>query len=78
MLASQRKARTLVRRLVQDLGEEVDLSPLYSPVGLDLGGRSPSDIAIAIAAEIQVLQYSKAGHKHLRLEADELKVESES
>jgi xanthine dehydrogenase accessory factor len=59
MLASRRKAQALVQQLLEDLGEEVDLGPLHAPVGLDLGGRSPEDIAIAIAAEIQGLKKKK-------------------
>ena len=66
MLASKRKARSLIQRLVEEVENTIDLSVLYSPVGLDLGGRSPDEIAIAIAAEIQALRYGKEGHKHMR------------
>jgi len=73
MLASKRKARTLIQRLVEESDDEVNMSVLYSPVGLDLGGRSPDEIAIAIAAEIQALRYGKEGHKHMRGQGSLLK-----
>ena len=73
MLASKRKARRLIQRLVEESENEVNMSVLYSPVGLDLGGRSPDEIAIAIAAEIQALRYGKEGHKHMRAQGAVLK-----
>ena len=73
MLASKRKARSLIQRFVEECENEVNLDVLYSPVGLDLGGRSPDEIAIAIAAEIQALRYGKEGHKHMRARGSVLK-----
>lgn len=67
MLASRKKAETLLRRLTRELGDRADLSVVYSPVGLDLGGSSPEDIAISVVAEILSLRHGKAGHRHLRI-----------
>jgi xanthine dehydrogenase accessory factor len=38
-----------------------DFERLRSPVGLDLGGRAPAEIALAIMAEIVALRYSGTG-----------------
>jgi xanthine dehydrogenase accessory factor len=37
------------------------LSRIFSPVGLDLGARSPSEIALAVMAEIVAQRYSRDG-----------------
>lgn len=66
MVASGRKAAGLVGRLREEHGADIDLGPLYTPVGLDLGGSTPEEIALSIAAEIQAVRYCKAGHRHLR------------
>jgi xanthine dehydrogenase accessory factor len=47
--------RTQERRraaLVEQGFEEADLDRIHGPAGLDLGGRSPAQVALAIAAEI--------------------------
>ena len=40
---------------------------VYSPIGLDLGGKTPGEIAISVIAEITKLFNSRTG-KHLRIE----------
>ena len=72
MLGSRSKAASTLQRLVDELGNQVNLDPVYCPVGLDLGGGSPEEIAIAIMAEIQALQYGKTGGQHMRISADDL------
>jgi xanthine dehydrogenase accessory factor len=67
LVASKRKATVFMQRLREELGNNLDLCALYTPVGLDLGGSTPEEIAISITAEIMALQYDKLGHKHLRL-----------
>lgn len=59
LVASSRKAIFIFRELLKD-GISVDaLARIHVPVGLDLGGEAPSEIALAIMAEI--LMASKAG-----------------
>ncbi|MGE5403571.1 MAG: XdhC family protein [Candidatus Saccharibacteria bacterium] len=65
MVASSTKASTLISRLSREFGPELDLSMLYSPAGLNLGGRRPEDIALTIAAEIQAVRHGKTGHRHM-------------
>ncbi len=68
MLGSRPKAEAMFARLAEELGAEaVDWSVLYCPVGLDIGGPSPDEIALSIISEMQALRYGKAGHKHMRL-----------
>jgi len=67
LVASKRKAAALVQQLREELGRNLDLSMLYTPVGLDLGGSTPEEIAISITAEILALRHGKTGHKHMRL-----------
>ena len=66
MLGSRKKSEQLVGRLIEEMGDELDRSVLYTPVGLDLGGSTPDEIAISLIAEIQALRYGKAGHRHMR------------
>lgn len=41
--------------------DEDDLSRIHGPVGLDLGGREPAEIALAIVAEIVAVRHGKVG-----------------
>lgn len=52
MVASGRKAQTLVTRLRAEGIEESILARLKSPAGLDLGGVDPEEIAVSVIAEI--------------------------
>jgi xanthine dehydrogenase accessory factor len=65
MLCSQVKLESFYKRILVK-HKKVDFSNLYSPVGLDIGGCSPEEIAVSIAAEILAISYNKKDHKHLR------------
>jgi len=68
MIGSKNNLPRCCKRLASELGaERVDWSALYSPVGLDIGGPSPDEIAISIIGEMLALHYGKTGHKHMRL-----------
>lgn len=64
LVASRKKSKIMQEKLGEELGKEPDFSMLYSPVGLDIGGPGPDEIAISIIAEMQALRYGKTGHKH--------------
>ena len=66
LIGSRGKVASFVERLRIELGAGLDLSALYAPAGLDLGGASPEEIALCIAAEIQALRFDRAGNRHLR------------
>jgi xanthine dehydrogenase accessory factor len=66
VIASRRKAGTMLKKLLDEVGKGIDLSNLYMPIGLDLGGRSVDEIAISIIAEIQGLKYGKNNLNHMK------------
>ncbi len=58
VIASKTKAQKLKNKIME-IFEGVDLSNFHSPIGLDIGGESPQEIALSIAAEIQAELYNK-------------------
>ncbi len=55
--------KTMARRaeiLRQEGVSEADLARIHNPIGLDLGGRSPEEIALATMAEIVAARYGRA------------------
>lgn len=52
MLGSRRKVRELFRRLNADGVSSETLGRVRAPIGLDIGSKSPSEVAISILAEI--------------------------
>jgi len=66
LIASKKKAPVMIDQLKQELGREINLDMLYSPVGLDIGGPSPAEIAISVISELQAVRYGKTGHKHMK------------
>ena len=71
MLCSLKKLREYIDRTYETFGREIDLSNFYSPIGLDIGGGSPEEIAISIASEMLAVSHGKTGHKHMRETADD-------
>lgn len=50
------------RDRLRELGvSEADLGGLHGPIGLDLGGKAPAEIALAILAEIVASRYGASG-----------------
>ena len=70
VIGSKAKALANAQRLAQEV-PDVNWDVLYCPVGLDIGGPSPDEIAISILAEIQALRHDKTGHRHMRLNMPE-------
>lgn len=66
LLSSRAKTAKFVHDLEADLGSDIDLSVLYTPVGLDIGGSSAPEIALAVLAEIQALRYDRSEIRHLK------------
>ncbi|MBI5624632.1 MAG: XdhC family protein [Elusimicrobia bacterium] len=65
MIGSKNKVATIVKAARKKV-PKADVSRVYAPVGLDLGGKSPGEIAVSIAAEIIKLRYDRPGG-HMRL-----------
>jgi xanthine/CO dehydrogenase XdhC/CoxF family maturation factor len=55
-------SRRRTRRMLDELrASEVDADGLYAPVGLDIGGETPEEIALAIVAEVQAVSAGRRG-----------------
>jgi xanthine dehydrogenase accessory factor len=52
MIGSRHKCQTILDHLRADGHSDDQLARVYAPIGLDLGGATPQEIAIAILAEI--------------------------
>lgn len=71
MMCSIEKLKDYLKETYKRFGNDVNLNNFYSPIGLDIGGGSPEDIAISIAAEILSIHYDKKGQKHMRETIDD-------
>ncbi len=70
LLGSKRKT-ILIAKMLRDEGvPEERIRAVHAPVGLDLGGRTPAEIALAVLAELSMERYGGSG-RPLRL-GDEL------
>jgi xanthine dehydrogenase accessory factor len=61
MIGSRRRISGVFEELKQDFPEE-SFDQLYTPVGLDIGAETPSEIAVSIMAEILKIKNNKSGH----------------
>jgi len=59
LIGSKTKKNKFNNMLRNELNFEAGISPVHCPVGLDLGGNSPKEIAISIAAELLKEYYGK-------------------
>jgi xanthine dehydrogenase accessory factor len=66
MLCSPDKLESYLDSTYEKFGKDIDLSYFYSPIGLDLGGGSPEEIAISISSEILAISHDKKNHAHMR------------
>ncbi|MEE8603530.1 XdhC family protein [Euzebya tangerina] len=61
MLGSRRHAPEAVARLRDSGTPEDHLARLRAPVGLDIGGREPAEIALSIVAEMLMVEHDRTG-----------------
>lgn len=66
MLCSPQKLKDYLNIIYDKFGRKIDLNNFYSPIGLDIGGGSPEEIAISIVSEILAVSHNKKGHYHMR------------
>ncbi len=52
MIGSQKKIETVFQNMRNEGHNEKQLEKVYAPIGLDLGGNTPAEIAVSIIAEI--------------------------
>jgi len=74
LVASERKAERVLDGLAEAGHSRRDLARVRSPVGLDLGGGGPEDIALAVLAEIHRDRHGTSGESETALDLDELVV----
>ena len=66
MLCSKKKIHDYLVRIKEKYGE-VNLDNFYSPIGLDIGGDSPEEVAISGVGEILSIRYEKDSiNSHMR------------
>lgn len=61
MIGSRRKVGIIFDHLRAEGVPEERIARVHAPIGLDLGGRSPAEIALAILAEIVQVRYGGTG-----------------
>ena len=61
LLGSKRKAVLIFRSLYQAGIPESRVRQIRAPVGLDIGGRQPEEIAVSILAEIVAVRNERTG-----------------
>lgn len=63
MLASKKKLASMLKKLKDETGKEIET--IYSPVGLDIGGDTPDEIAISIAAQLIAKKHGKKAYRDM-------------
>ncbi len=71
LIGSVTKIEKIVKRLERDGVSRERLSRVHSPIGLDLGGSSPGEIAISIVAELLAVRYQRTGKPMMFTERQE-------
>ncbi len=66
MIGSAKKVKEGTEYLKGRLKTEINLTNLYAPIGINLGGETPSEIALSIMAEIQAVSFGKEA-EHMRI-----------
>jgi xanthine dehydrogenase accessory factor len=61
LIASARRAQSVIGDAAQQLRDKDSLTRLSAPAGLDLGGNTSMEIAFSILAEIQLRHHGKSG-----------------
>jgi len=59
MIGSRAKVARLFQSLGHDEASRTRLDEVRAPIGLDVGGRSPGEIAVSIAAELLAVRYGR-------------------
>lgn len=60
MIGSKNKIALCFKNMMEKGCEKSLLSRVHAPIGLDIGGETPEEIAVAIISEIQAVKYNKS------------------
>jgi xanthine dehydrogenase accessory factor len=74
LLGSRRKTILIAEMLRDAQVPEHRIAAIHAPVGLDLGGRTPAEIALSILAEITQRRYGGGGRSLSELRSGQLEV----
>ncbi|MDD3478168.1 MAG: XdhC family protein, partial [Candidatus Izemoplasmatales bacterium] len=66
LLCSPQKLDDYLTKTYEVHTKQVRLANFYAPIGLDLGGNRPEDIAISIASEILAIANQRPNQMHMR------------
>lgn len=61
LLGSRRKTVLIEKMLREEGVDDARIRAIHAPVGLDLGGRTPAEIALSVLAEITLERYQASG-----------------
>ena len=61
MLGSRKKVDVIFSQLRAAGIEQTQLDRVYAPIGLDLGGETPEELAVAIVGEMLAVKYGREG-----------------
>jgi xanthine dehydrogenase accessory factor len=59
LIGSKTKKSRFNSMLIKELGMKEGIAPVHCPIGLDLGGNTPKEIAISIASELLKVYYER-------------------
>jgi xanthine dehydrogenase accessory factor len=71
LIGSVTKLEKIVKRLERDGVSRDRIERVHSPIGLDLGGSSPGEIAVSIVAELLAVRYQRTGKSMMFTERQE-------
>ena len=71
LIGSVTKIEKILRRLERDGVQREKIERLHAPIGLDLGGGSPGEIALSIVAELVSVRYQRTGKPMMYTERQE-------
>lgn len=74
LVASDRKADRVLSGLAEEGHDRADLARVRAPVGLDLGGGGPEDIALSVLAEVHRDRHGASGERATELNIENLAV----
>ena len=66
MIGSRAKVEQVFDAVGTDAASRQALERVHAPIGLDLGGRGPGEIAISIAAELQAVRHGRSEVRGMR------------
>ena len=61
MIGNRQKINYIFKTLAEKGVRSEDLAKVHTPIGLDIGGETPEEIALGIMAEILMVKYGKSG-----------------